>query len=196
MKVEQLHIKFISMEPTEAIKDYVIQKVGKADNFLEKATQGEVTLKERVQRRGVDKDFRVDINIVMPKSLIIVQESGEDLYAIIDKATDVLIRRLKRYNDKLSQWEGEKPWKVVHAEESMAKYEPEETYDDYSDYAPKISVHKKIKDLQPREYAEAIEEMELKGFKQFLFRNKQGQYAMLYKREDGSYGLVEPADEL
>jgi putative sigma-54 modulation protein len=196
MKVEDLQIKFISMDSTEAIKDYVIQKIGKLDNFLERATKGEVVLKERVQRRGVDKDFRIDINISMPNSLIIVQEAGEDLYAIIDKAVDVLARRLKRYQDKLSQWEGEEPWKVVHAAEALAEFEPEEDFDEYADYVPKIAVYKKIKDLKPRDYAEAIEEMELKGFNQFLFKNKKGQFSMIYKRDDGSYGLVEPSEEI
>lgn len=196
MKIEELQIKFISMDSTEAIKDYVFQKVGKYENLLEKAIKGEVILKERVHRRGVDKDFRIDINISMPKSLIIVQEAGEDLYAIIDKATDTLARRLKRYSDRLSQWEGEEPWKIVHAQEALAEFEPEEEYEQYSDYVPKIAVHKKIEDLHPRDYAEAIEEMELKGFNQFLFKNKKGQFAMIYKRQDGSYGLVEPADDL
>ncbi len=195
MKVEELQLKFMSMDPTEAIKDYVIQKVGKHENFLEKAIKGEVILKERVQRRGVDKDFRIDINISMPNSLVIVQEAGEDLYAIIDKATDVLARRLKRYQDKLSQWEGKEPWKIVHAKEALSEFEQEEEFDEYADYVPEIAVHKKIEDLQPREYAEAIEEMELKGFNQFLFKNKKGNFSMVYKRDDGSYGLVEPSEE-
>ncbi len=193
MKAEDLQIKFLSMDSTEAIKNYVIQKVSKVENFLEKAVKGEVVLKERVQRRGVDKDFRIDINISLPNNLVIVQEAGEDLYAIIDKAVDVLARRLKRYHDKLLQWEGQEPWKIVHAQESMPEIEE---FDDYVDYVPKIAVHKKIDDLQPKEYAEAIEEMELRGFNQYLFKNKLGQYAMLYKREDGSYGLVEPSQDL
>lgn len=184
------------MDSTEAIKDYVLQKVGKVENFLERAVKGEVVLKERVQRRGVDKDFRIDINISLPNSLVIVQEAGEDLYAIIDKAVDVLARRLKRYYDKLSQWEGKEPWKIVHAQETLAEFEEKEEGDDYSNYVPKIAVYKKIEDMRPKDYAEAIEEMELMGFNQFLFKNKQGQYSMLYKREDGSYGLVEPSENL
>lgn len=196
MKVEELQIKFISMDPTEAIKEYVLQKVGKVENFLERAIKGEVVLKERVQRRGVDKDFRIDINISLPNSLVIVQEAGEDLYAIIDKSVDILTRRLKRYYDKASQWEGKEPWKVLHAQESLAEFEEKEDEDSYAGYVPKIAVHKKIEDMRPKDYAEAIEEMELMGFNQFLFKNKQGQYSMLYKRQDGSYGLVEPSENL
>ena len=195
MKAAELNIKFISMEPTEAIKGYVVQKVGKVENFLEKAIKGEVILKERMQRRGVDKDFRIDINISLPNSLVVVQEAGDDLYAIIDKATDVLARRLKRYFDKLSQWEGKEPWKIVHAQESLAEFETEEG-DQYADYVHQIAVHKRIEDMRPKEYAEAIEEMELMGFNQFLFKNKQGTYSMIYKRDDGTYGLVEPAENL
>ncbi len=196
MKAEEVQIKFMSMDSTEAIKSYVIQKISKVENFLERAVKGEVVLKERVQRRGVDKDFRVDINISLPNSLVIVQEAGEDLYAIIDKSVDVLTRRLKRYQDKLSQWEGKEPWKIVHAEETMAEFEADVNTDEYLDYVPQIAVHKKIEDMRPKEYAEAIEEMELMGFNQYLFKNKNGQYSMLYKRADGSYGLVEPSESL
>ncbi len=195
MKAQDVQIKFLSMDSTEAIKNYVVQKMLKVENFLEKATKVEIVLKERVQRRGVDKDFRIDINVSLPNNIVIVQEAGEDLYAIVDKAVDVLSRRLKRYFDKLSQWEGKEPWKIVHAEEVVAEFE-EEDQDEFLNYVPKIAVHKKIDDLQPKEYAEAIEEMELRGFDQFLFKNKQGQFSMLYKREDGSYGLVEPSENL
>jgi putative sigma-54 modulation protein len=196
MKADEIQIKFLSMEPTEAIKSYVVQKISKVENFLERAIKCEVVLKERLQRRGVDKDFRVDINVSLPNSLVIVQEAGEDLYAIIDKAVDVLTRRLKRYHDKLSQWEGQEPWKIVHAEETLSEFEGEVNQDDYLDYVPNIAVHKKITDMRPKEYAEAIEEMELMGFNQYLFKNKDGVYCMLYKRADNSYGLVEPTEDL
>ncbi len=199
MEVKEIQIKFLSLEPTEAVKEYVHKKLAKVENFLERATKGEVIIKERIKSRGVDKDFRVDINIYLPKSTVIVQEEGEDVYALIDKSVDVLTRRLKRYHDKLSQWEGKTPWKVIAAEEAMAEFESEdsvEDYDGYSDYIPKISVHKKIEDMRPLEDAEAIEEMELMGFNQLLFRSKRGKFCMVYKREDGTYGLVEPADGL
>jgi putative sigma-54 modulation protein len=197
MEVKEIQIKFISLEPTEAVKDYVYKKLSKIDNFLEKAIKADVVIRERIQRRGVDKDFRVDINIYLPKCPVIVQEEGEDVYALIDKSVDVLTRRLKRYNDKLSQWEGKKPWKVVAAEEAIAEFGSEddlEDYESYTNYVPKISVHKKIEDMRPLEDAEAIEEMELMGFNQLLFRSKRGKFCMVYKREDGTYGLVEPAD--
>ena len=196
MEVNEIQIKFISMESTEAIKDYVFRKLGKVENFLEKATKGEVFLHEKTQTRGVDEDFRIDINIHLPQSLVVVQEEGEDLYALIDKAVDVLARRLKRYHDKLSQWEGKKSWKVIAAEEAMVEYESgDEDFDNYADYTPKIAVHKKIDDLRPLEEAEAIEKMQLMGFDQLLFKNKNGKYCMLYRRNDGTYGLVEPMED-
>ncbi|GEM_PF-229202 len=196
MEINEIQIKFISMDSTEAIKNYVFKKLGKVENFLEKATKGEVVLHEKTQTRGVDEDFRIDININLPGSFVVVQEEGEDLYALIDKAVDVLTRRLKRYHDKLSQWEGKTPWKVIAAEEAMAEYEPEdEEYGNYADYTPQIAVHKKIEDLRPLEDAEAIEKMELMGFDQLLFKSKRGKYCMVYRRGDGTYGLVEPMED-
>jgi hypothetical protein len=151
-----------------------------------------------VHNRGVNKDFRVDVNLSVPNSRIHVEEIGEDMYAIIDKASDKLFRRLKRYHDKLQQWEGTVPWRVLEAEEAMrALSEKEEEGDspvNYSDYVPEIAVRKTVDNLTPREEAEAIELMELGGFNQYLFRNKEGKICMVYKRSRGGYGLVEPAD--
>jgi putative sigma-54 modulation protein len=65
------------------------------------------------------------------------------------------------------------------------------------EYVPKIAVRKKLEDLSPLEEGEAIEKMELSGFNQMLFRSKKtGLISMVYKREDGTYGLVEPVEGL
>lgn len=195
MKVDELQMSFLGMDPTESIKGYAREKFKKVENFLDRAVKAEIVFKEMVHSRGVNQDFRIDIDVFLPNSIVRVQEVGEDMYAIIDKAIDVLSRRLKRYYDKLSQWEGKKPWKAEEFANSVLDIEEEE-FDNYADYIPKITVHKTLTELRPMETAEAIEEMELMGFRQMLFKNKDSKYCMIYRREDGSYGLVEPADEI
>ena len=67
--------------------------------------------------------------------------------------------------------------------------------DIYENYVPTIAVRKKIEDMSPLEEGEAIERMELLGYDQLLFRSKStGKISMIYKREQGGYGLVEPED--
>lgn len=191
---EKIKISFIGMDPTQAIKKYVLDKIGKKENLLQEATSIEVFLKENKHSRGVEGDFRIDINVSLPNSPVRVEQSGPDMYANIDLATDILGRRLTRYIDRKENWEGQKPWKIVEAEAELEVLEKDidENLDDYSDYIPKVVTRKKIKDTIPLEEGEAIERMELSGYDQYLFKNKStGKIAMLYRRKDSTYGIVE-----
>ncbi|MBU1120148.1 ribosome-associated translation inhibitor RaiA [Patescibacteria group bacterium] len=194
-----IQVTFVGMEPTEALKKYTLEKILKKENLLEEATKVEVFLKEQTYARGIQNDFRIDINVDLSKAVVRVEESGPEMYANIDKATDVLFRRLKRYNDQKAHWEGQESWKVLEAEaahESISNG-PEIPLDDYSDYVPKIAKRKIADDMSPLEEGEAIERMELMGYDHFLFRNKStNKISMIYRRKQGDYGLVEPPDEL
>jgi len=194
-----IQVSFVGMEPTEALKKYALEKILKKENLLEEATKIEVFLKEQTYAKGIQNDFRVDIDVYLPKAPVRVEESGPEMYANIDKATDVLFRRLKRYHDQKAHWEGQESWRVLEAEvahQSLSN-EPEPELNDYSDYVPKIAKRKIVEDMSPLEEGEAIERMELLGYEQFLFRSKKtNKISMLYKRKHGGYGLVEPPGDL
>jgi len=194
-----IQVSFVGMDPTEALKKYALEKILKKENLLEEATKVEVVLKEQTYSRGIENDFRINIDVFLPKALVRVEESGPEMYANIDKATDVLFRRLKRYNDQKAHWEGQESWRVLEAEvaQQSLSNEPEIDLEDYSDYIPKIAKRKVADDMSPLEEGEAIEKMELLGYDQFLFRSKKtNKISMLYKRNHGGYGLVEPPDDL
>lgn len=182
------------MEPTEALKEYVKEKVSKHTNLLDDVTSIEIFLKQTKSNKGVSNDFRIDMNITLPETRIRVEERGENMYANIDLASDTLGRRLARYNEMKGQWSGEKPWKIMEAEAEMEMLADDEEVTDTS-YVPKISRRKTMDDMRPLEEAEAIERMEMAGYDQYLFRNKStDKITMIYRRIDGGYGLVEPQD--
>ena len=192
MEKDQIQISFIGMEPTESLKKYLLEKLFKKENLLEEVTGIEVYLKQQKNSKGIKDDFRIDIDIHLPKADVRVEEAGSDMYANIDKATDIIFRRLKRYHDQKAHWEGNESWKVLEAELTQPE---EDDIDDYSDYVPKIAKRKTVEDMSPLEEGEAIERMELMGYDQYLFRSKRtNKISMLYKRKSGGYGLVEPAD--
>ena len=193
----EINVSFVGMEPTEALKKFVVEKISKHENLLKDATKIETFLKENQYRRGKDKDFRIDVNVYLPNSQVRVEVVGGDMYANIDEATDILARRMKRYLDKREQWEGSVPWKVLEADAGIEKMEEDMEDSEYMDYTPEITVRKKLEDMSPLEEGEAIERMELSGYDQILFRSKEtDKICMIYKRIDGTYGLVEPADEI
>jgi putative sigma-54 modulation protein len=190
MTLESINISFVGMEPTDSLRKYFLEKIGKYKYLWSDAISMEVVLRENINTRGVKNDFRIDINVSLSRSSVRVEVVGPDMFANIDEATDTLARRLKRYRDKKMYWEGSKPWRVLDDEEPVKVQD-----DDYSNYVPRISVRKKIVDMSPLEEGEAIERMELLGYDQLLFRSKStGKISMIYKRKNGDYGLVEPKD--
>lgn len=195
MIIEDIKMTFVGMDPTEAIKGYCKEKLSKFNHLWVEATSIEVTLKEFKHSRGVKNDFRVDINIKLPKSLVRVEVTGPDMYANIDEGTDTIARRLKRYHEKSEYWEGIIPWRVLEADAIENEIKEIEDVDDYTNYTPSIVVRKVVEDMSPLEEAEAIERMELSGYDQILFRNKSnGKICMIYRRQHGGYCLVEPGD--
>lgn len=195
--MENIVISFNGLEPSDALKQYVEEKLTKHEDLLLPATSIRAELNEFKSTRGVKADFRFDLNVTLPKAVVRVEESGNDMYAIIDKATDVLARRLKRYLDKRSNWDGITPWSDLESQlDESLNSESSET-DEYIDYVPKVSVRKKLDYLSPMHEAEAIERMELLGDNQILFKSAiSGKYTMIYKDNRGRYILIEPADTL
>lgn len=198
MLEKDIKISFVGMDPTEPLKKYILEKLSKKENLLEEATSIEVFFKQSRYTKGVDSDFRVDINIKLPETLIRVEETSSDMYVNIDNAMDVIGRRLSRYRDMRETWSGKKPWKIIEAESELeALVEDDTVVEEYSNYVPKIAKRKVVEDMSPLEEGEAIERMEMAGYDQYLFRSKKsGKVSMIYRRKNGGYGLVEPLESI
>ncbi len=189
-----IQVSFLGMGSSDSLKSYLDEKLTKHQELLKTATSIKAEFIENVSSKGVKNDFRFEINVHLPNALVRVEERGEDMYALIDKSTDVLTRRVKRYLDKQSNWDGVTPWSDLEAQENFQE-DSEEVKDDYIGYVPKISVRKNMDIMSPMFESEAIERMELLGDMQILFKNSQtGKISMIYKNERGQYCLVQPSD--
>ena len=194
MTPKDIQITFIGMEPTEALKKYTKEKIGKYEHLWKDATSIEVFLKENVKAKGVKHDFKIDINAKLPNKPIRIEEEGEDMYANIDKASDILARQLKKTEEKKKFWEIDRPWKIL----GIGKSKEDEEIEDEKHYAyiPKIKSRKELKKLERYQEQEAIERMEMSEFDQMMFRHREtGRICMAYKRKKGGYGLVELNEE-
>lgn len=188
-----IQASFKGMEPSKALLSYFEDKLKKYDELLVSATSITVEFRDNISNKGVKMDFELDVNIVLPKAVIRVQESGPDMYAVVDKAQDIIGRRLNRYLDKKENWEGVTPWSDIEATIDNFVYQEPVIEDNYIDYVPKVVMRKKLEDMSPISEAEAIERMELAGDNQILFKNaKTSKFSMIYKNYKSQYCLVEP----
>lgn len=180
---------------TIPIKNKISEMLSKHEDLLQSASRINVELSEAASHKGVDTDQKVEITIWIAKVIIRVEEQGKDFYTIIDLVDPVLRRRLVRYHENKQRWEGGKSWKKARRQK-LDNVDTDAKMDNYSDDMSVpliISRYKEYSQNSPMHPEEAIERMELLGHEAFLFKDiKNGGYAMVYKRKDGSYGLVEP----
>jgi putative sigma-54 modulation protein len=182
---------------TVGIRTKVDEMLKKHEKFLKHANKIQVELAETTSHGGVDSDTYVEMVITMPKAIVRIVEKGRDFYAVIDAIDPILRRRLVRYNQHARKWEGKESWKLPEKEqfEKEIATMKEDVYADDLDVKPSITRYKQFSQNSPMHPAEAIERMELYGHEAFLFKNiETGKYSTVYKRSDGTYGLLEPKE--
>lgn len=196
--MDKINVSFTGMEPSDALREYALEKFAKHDHLLDLTTTADIHMIQHVPRRGKSNDFEITVNFQVPKGLVHVNETGEDMYALVDIASDKLFRRMKRYRDKLSQWEGQSVWETLEVEDDIYEETPDLATDpdSYVDYVPKIVERNVMQYKTPMEEAEAIEHMELLGRSQLLFKNKStGRIAMVHHSRRGGYVIVEVEED-
>jgi len=170
-----------NVEVSETLKAYVEKKVGKLSRYLPIIDEGKVEISHEGAKLP-EQRFTVQVTLDSRGVLIRAQEKSKDIRTAIDKVVDVLSKRIERYKGKLY----DKGRGVSFARQG-ATIEAEEIE------APKRVVKSKRFFVKPMPVDEAIRQMELLGHNFFLFIDADTERLnLLYRREDGDYGLIEP----
>ena len=109
------------------------------------------------------------------------EEAHSDLYAAIDLTVDKLERQIRKHKTKINS--KNKKNVIQNFEIDLEdKFEEDES---------KVLKRKKV-DMKPMDEEEAILQMELIGHQFYLFKNiDTSKEAVVYKRKNGGYGLIE-----
>jgi putative sigma-54 modulation protein len=170
-----------NVEISETIRAYVEKKVGKLGRYLPTLDEGKV----EISREGAklpEQRFTVQVTLDSRGVWIRAQEKSKDMRAAIDRVVDVLSKRIERYKGKLY----DKNRGVSFARQGAAIEEEEIE-------PPKKVVKTKRFLVKPMPIDEAINQMELLGHDFFLFVDADtDRLNLLYRRDDGNYGLIEP----
>ena len=163
---------------TNAMKEYLEEKLSRLDKYLENSDNVRATIIVKVNGR----DQTVEITIPLKSFILRSEETKEDFYAAVDKAVDVLERQIRKNKTKLMS----KPSKQNY-DFSFANIEVEEKEENNH----KI-VKRKTIEVKPMDEEEAILQMELLGHEFFMFKDADtGKPAVIYKRKDENYGIIE-----
>ena len=168
-----------NMDLTQALKDVTDKKMGRLDKYFQKDVEGNVTFSSEKNRKIIE------VTISLPGTIIRAEESSDDMYASIDKAVDVLERQIRKHKTKLQN--KYKNTETIRFENLKPLEDEKEESDE-----PKI-VRRKRFILKPMMQEEAVLQMELLGHNFFVFMDADsGETSVVYKRNDGNYGLIEP----
>lgn len=175
-----------SMEITDRINEYVTKKVGKLDRYLNGIEEARVDLAYVKSARSAADRQVAQITVRGRGFILRTEERADDIYAAVDTALDKMQRQIERYKGK--RYRGRGDGRSL-AEEAQAEPETVEEEEE----APIIARHKKFI-LTPMDPLEAVEQMRLLGHDNFFvfFNANTNSVNVLYRRRDGTYGLIEP----
>ncbi len=182
----ELEITGRNMEVTDRLNIYVTKKVSKLDRYLNDIDEIHVDLAFAKSARSAS-DRNVAQLTVRGKGFILrSEERADDIYAALDTALDKMQRRIERYKGKRNRGRGDG--------RSAAEVVPLPEYEEEEEYEPPLIARRKRFVVSPMDESEAIEQMEMLGHEDFFvfFNSSSESVNVLYKRRDGTYGLIEP----
>lgn len=179
--VDIMRYKFIGKNITiwDSIKEKVEIKVGKLGKLLPDDAVVNVAASNT---KGTNK---IEITIPLYKKILRAEVSDADMFAAVDLVVDKLERQLKRYKGRLK----DRAKRGGSVSEEFGLFKAEEAS---ADESAKISKIKSFP-IKPMDPEEAVMEMGLSGHTFYMFINSStGDTCLVYKRADGTYGLIEP----
>ena len=96
-------IQATNIELTDAIRDYVDEKVQFLDKFLDAtdtSVHAQVEVGKTTQHHHKGEVFRAEMNLHMSGHDVYATAENEDLYAAVDEMKDILSRELRNYKAK------------------------------------------------------------------------------------------------
>jgi putative sigma-54 modulation protein len=170
------------MELTEALRDYVEKKLSRLERYFEAPLTSDVHVTLSVVK-GMQN---VEVTIPIPGMLLRAEERHNDMYASIDLVVDKLERQIRKFKTKANRRIREVSGMRDIFKVDTARYQEDE--DEFE------LVRTKRFDLKPMDVEEAILQMNMVGHNFFVFANMETeQINVVYRRNDGKYGLIEPA---
>ena len=173
-------------EVTDHMRDYVTKKVAKLDRHLDAIDEIRVDLAYVKAARSVTDRYVAQMTVNGKGFILRSEERADDIRTALDASMEKLSRQIERFKDKRKNGRGD----GKSASDVAPEIEP--IGDD--EFETPVIVRRKQFDLIPMAEEEAIEQMKLLGHDNFFvfFNVKSSAVNVLYRRRDGTYGLIEP----
>ena len=190
----QFSVTFRHMEPTDALKSYAKERMDRIRKYLPDPIACHVVFS--TERHN----HRIDVNFQLHNGLTVAgHETTENMYSSIDLCIAKIERQARKYKGKLEEQRVRPhtvetlPWSHSTIAEEPAEAAGGNGATAVAAPAPEFKVVK-TEELQARPLTvdEAIVQLNLEHKAFLVFQlAKNGRVAVLYRRDDDSYGLIE-----
>jgi putative sigma-54 modulation protein len=181
----ELEITSRNMEVTDRIREYIDKKVSKLDRFFDDIDEIKVDLAfVKSVRSSTDRNV-AQITARGKGFILRSEERSEEIFAAFDVALEKMQRQIERYKGKRQK-------SRIDKSSSVRFEDPLEEYKELNDV--QVIARRKEFELIPMSEEEGLEQMRLLSHENFfIFYNmERNAINVLYKRRDGTYGIIEP----
>ena len=179
----KFNIRGENIEVTPAIREYVEAKVEKVERYFNEDVNATANVNLKVYN---DKQTKVEVTIPMKNVTLRAEERNNDMYAAVDLIVDKLERQIRKHKTKVNRKFREREGAGVYfanVTKNGAEVEQEEEFQ---------IVRTKQFDLKPMDQEEAILQMNMLGHDFYIYTDAETDSTnIVYKRQDGKYGLIE-----
>lgn len=169
-----VHIVARHIKLTKALKDFIQEKVEKTQHYFNNIIWAQVIL--TVEKRV----HRAEIVLHASQQTMRASAEGGDLYSVVDMAVDKIDVQIKKYKERLKKHRQNDTLSIKTMEAGIPEAEI------------RFSVVKQLP-LYPMDRDEAVSEMERLGYDFWMFMEKSTrQISVVFRRQDDTYGLLQP----
>ena len=169
----EIIIRGDKLKITDSMHNYIEEKLGKLEKYLKNSDE----IRANVIVKVKNHEQRVEITIPLKTYIVRAEETKDDFYAAVDKALDTLERQIRKNKTRMMSKQVK-----TNFDFDISEKEQEE----------KKVVKRKTVEVKPMNEEEAILQMELLGHEFYMYKDSEsGKSAVVYKRKDGNYGVIE-----
>lgn len=188
----QFSVVFRHMEPSDALKSYARERMDRVRKYMPDPIACHVAFSTERHNHRVDVSFQLHNGLTVAG-----HEITENMYSSIDLVIAKIERQVRKYKGKVEEQRQRPhhveplPWSHSIVEEAFSHAQPTETPPDSN---PNYTVEKTESfHAVPMSVADAIAQLNLAHATVLVFRSTEadGRIAVVYRRDDGKYGLIE-----
>ncbi len=180
-----------NIQINERIRAYATRKLSRLDRLLPENSLAEVEVNSSTTRSQSDR-ITIQATIKSAGVTLRAEQRASNANAAIDLVVDILERKIAKFKTQTYRSKRTStPFRVMQAEGAEQTVDPREG----TILSDGTLLRFKQFAMESMTVEEAALQMEMVGHSFYMFLNDEsGQHNVLYRREDGNFGLIQPIE--